>query len=43
MNKSIARCGGIIFNKYGDSVLVVLNRDSKNKGENKWGPQIVLY
>jgi 8-oxo-dGTP pyrophosphatase MutT (NUDIX family) len=36
-NKQILRCGGIIFNKNLDSVLVVLNKYSHLKGENKWG------
>jgi ADP-ribose pyrophosphatase YjhB (NUDIX family) len=31
------RCGGIIINKNLDSVIIVLNRDSKMKGEDKWG------
>ena len=35
--KSIRRCGGIIYNCNNDKVLVVLNRESFEKGENKWG------
>ena len=34
---SINRCGGIIFNHTNDKVLLVLNRDSHQKGEDKWG------
>ena len=33
----ILRCGGIIFNSDLDSVLIVLNKYSHLKGENKWG------
>ena len=36
-SQSINRCGGIIYNKDNDKVLVVLNRKSYEKGENKWG------
>ena len=35
--KKDIRCGGIIINKNLDSVIIVLNRDSKMKGEDKWG------
>lgn len=35
--KKDIRCGGIIINKNFDSVIIVLNRDSKMKGEDKWG------
>ena len=35
--QSIKRCGGIIYNRDNDKVLVVLNRESHEKGENKWG------
>lgn len=35
--KSIRRCGGIIYNSSNDKVLIVLNRESYEKGENKWG------
>lgn len=31
------RCGGIILNQNLDSVIIVLNRESKIKGEYKWG------
>lgn len=33
----IIRCGGIIFNKDLNSVLIVLNKFSFLKGEHKWG------
>ena len=35
--KAINRCGGIIFNKTCDKVLLVLNKESHRKGEDKWG------
>ena len=35
--KKDIRCGGIIVNRSLDSVIIVLNRDSKMKGECKWG------
>ena len=35
--QKITRCGGIIFNKQLDSVLIVLNKNSYFNGENKWG------
>jgi ADP-ribose pyrophosphatase YjhB (NUDIX family) len=35
-NKDI-RCGGIIINNNLDSIIIVLNRESKLKGEHKWG------
>ena len=35
--KKDIRCGGILINKSLDSVIIVLNRDSKMKGEHKWG------
>ena len=31
------RAGGIIFNKDNTHIVLVLNRDSYNKGEHKWG------
>ena len=35
--KKDIRCGGILINRNLDSVIIVLNRDSKMKGECKWG------
>ena len=37
IRKKDIRCGGIIINKNLDSVIIVLNRESKLKGEYKWG------
>lgn len=35
--KKDIRCGGIIINEKLDKIIIVLNRESKIKGENKWG------
>lgn len=38
MKKDVSiKAGGIIFNSSLDKVLMILNRESYNKGENKWG------
>lgn len=38
MRKDVSiKAGGIIFNSSLDKVVMILNRDSYNKGENKWG------
>jgi len=36
-SRSVNRCGAIIFNESSDKVLMVLNKMSHEKGENKWG------
>jgi len=33
----VKKAGGIIFNRNLDKVILVLNKQSYNKGENKWG------
>jgi len=35
--KKEIRCGGIILNQELNSIIIVLNRQSMEKGENKWG------
>ena len=38
MRKDVSiKAGGIIFNSSLDKVIMILNRESYNKGENKWG------
>ena len=36
-SKRILRCGGIIFNKQLDSILMVMNKSSFQNKEYKWG------